>query len=356
MSIVVRKLSPEELPLANVFFNRIYNSKRSFSDFEWEFVHGPAGPAIYIGAIDTAIKEETKIVGIQCAIPLKMLAPNGSEILTAKSEDTLVDPEYRGLGIFDKMYMLLFEECKELGVKYIWGFTPAYKPFVGVGFKLHFKSSQLLFVQNPLKAFRYLTQLNPKNRFIDKFKIMGLCMLSKALTIKAKFYNHKKKFTINSNADFELNIDPSSNNELLNLHENSKFVHWRIIDNPYNSYRSIVFSNSANETVANVIVNNRTTVGYIERMLFSKNLSDSEKRGILAHCFSVLEELKLPPLVRFLGFEGNEVNKSEITLLREIGFFKVNRGTWFIWKSLDENYNHQPEDVFLNRLFSQGVI
>lgn len=189
MSIVVRKLSLEELPLANTFFNRIYHSKRSFSDFEWEFVNGPAGPAIYIGAVDTTIKEETKIVGIQCAIPLKMLASNGEEILTAKSEDTLVDPDYRGLGIFDKMYQLLLEKCKQLGVKYIWGFTPAYKPFVRVGFKLHFKSSQLLYVQNPLKAFRYLAQLNPENQFIDKFKIMGLCILSKALTAKSILYN-----------------------------------------------------------------------------------------------------------------------------------------------------------------------
>lgn len=356
MSIEVRKLSQGELSLANAFFNRIYATERSFSDFEWEFANGPAGPAIYIGAIDTAIKDEIKIVGIQCAIPLKMLAPNDEEILTAKSEDTLVDPDYRGQGIFNKMYQLLFEECKNLGVKYIWGFTPAYKAFVRVGFKVHFKSRQLLFVQNPLTAFQYLVQLNPKNRFIDKFKIMGLCLLSKVLTIKANLHNQRKKITLSSDARFEFKIESPLHRKLLCLNETHEYIKWRIIENPHNNYRSVVFSNSDNETVANMIVSNRTTVGYIERMIFSRSLSNSEKREIIAHCITTLEELKQAPLIRFLGFDGNEINKNEIKLLLEIGFFKVDRGTWFIWKSLDENYDHQPEDVFLNRLFSQGVI
>lgn len=360
MSVEIRKLRPEELPLANDFFNRIYGSARTFDDFKWEFMDGPAGPAVYVGAIDTSVKDTLKVVGIQCAIPLWMRTPEGQEILTAKSEDTLVDPDYRGQAIFDRMYQLLFEECRTIGIKYVWGFTPAFKPFVKVGFQLNFKSSQLLFVQRPVSAFHYLASLNPKNTAMDRFKIFGLSLLSKALTLKAALHVNRGRLTVqvesNSGIANEYSVaHDASSNGLLRLMENKAFLHWRMVENPLTDYRRLIFRNPAAEMVADVIISHRKHVGYIERMIFDSSLSAAEKKEVVIHSLKVLEELKLP-LVRFLGFEGNEVNRSELQLLSEVGFFKVNRGNWFVWKCLDDDFKHRPEDVFLNRLFSQGVV
>ena len=55
-------------------------------------------------AIDNSGSENNKIVGIQCAIPLEFTDVKGNVQLSAKSEDTLVDPAYRGQKIFERMY------------------------------------------------------------------------------------------------------------------------------------------------------------------------------------------------------------------------------------------------------------
>src|SRR5687768_285977 len=108
MGITVRRLLENEINLANDFFNAVYKTDRSLAGFRWEFLEGPHGPALYVIAVDDAISTHTKVVGIQCAIPLKMHDVEGRTFLSAKSEDTLVDPQYRGQKIFERMYAFLF--------------------------------------------------------------------------------------------------------------------------------------------------------------------------------------------------------------------------------------------------------
>jgi hypothetical protein len=61
-------------------------------------------------------------------------------------------------------------------------------------------------------------------------------------------------------------------------------------------------------------------------------------------------------LIRFLAFDSNPINKKEIQSLNEIGFVKLNRGNWFVWKCLDKDFNINPSSIFLSRLFTQGNI
>ncbi len=78
-----------------------------------------------------------------------MAMTSGSNIFwSAKSEETLVHPDYRGQGVFESMYALLLERLREIRVPVIWGFTPATRPFVRVGFHIPLSTSQIIF---PLK-------------------------------------------------------------------------------------------------------------------------------------------------------------------------------------------------------------
>ena len=174
MAIQIRLLLENEIDLANDFFNAIYKTNRSIENFRWEFLDGPNGSAIYIIAIDANASQINKVVGIQCAIPIELANVKGQTVLTAKSEDTLVDPAYRGQKIFERMYDLLFEECKKAGIKYIWGFTPAKKAFERIGFEIPYQAQQGLMVLNPVGAYSYLSTLNPDNKVKDKIKIAGL--------------------------------------------------------------------------------------------------------------------------------------------------------------------------------------
>jgi len=357
MAIEVRLLKRDELKLANDFFNKIYRSNRTYAHFKWEFIDCPAGESIYVAAIDTALVNEIKIVGIQCAIPLYMIDSAGEKILTAKSEDTLVDPDYRGQDIFNKMYQLLFDSCRQAGIKYIWGFTPAYKPFVKLGFELDFKSSQLLYVHQPIAAYRYLSGLNPKNKLIDKGKILALSLLSKIHTFKrSKFNAHE--FTCEQGRFQFANVyaqGPCTSGSLY-LFQDEAYMHWRIFNNAHhNQYKHLIFKNKKGEKVADVIINVRSAVGYIEQLVFAKNLQAQQQRAIINESIKKLIDSGVA-LIRFLGFEANEINRAEVKLLLEVGFYQVHRGNWFVWKSLDERYNQESTKVVLNRLYTQGVM
>jgi len=358
VAIIVRLLEEHELHLANTFFNKIYNTNRLQKAFDWEFIDCPNGKAIYVAAIDDSILTETKIVGIQCAIPLMMLTSKGNKILTAKSEDTLVDPNYRGQDIFNKMYYLLFEECAKVNIKFIWGYTPAYKPFVKLGFNLDIKVQQL-FVIKPLQAFHFLTSLNSKNNFSSKIKILCLCFASKLLSTKLVF-QRKYNFNFSISTDIIESFTTQNSyfnndeNEQLFLLQNQEYFDWRIKNNLYsNSYESIDFIDENKNKSAQIIINKKGNVGYIEQVLFDNQLLKKEKLEILNTSVKILCKKDIS-LIRFLAFDANPTNKLEVELLQHIGFIKINRGNWFVWKGLDEKINFSPNAVIQSRLYTKG--
>ncbi|MEO0473125.1 MAG: GNAT family N-acetyltransferase [Bacteroidota bacterium] len=159
----------------NNFFNRIYGTNRSLEAFYWEFHHCPHGSAIYVVAED-----DGKVIGTNCVIPIDLITADQHIIRSGKSEDTLVDPAYRGQKIFYRIYEFLFEKCREANIQVIWGFTSAKKPFRKAGFSVPYDHKQSIAVHRPFRAYRYLASLNKKNRLIDKVKILGLCILSKS--------------------------------------------------------------------------------------------------------------------------------------------------------------------------------
>ncbi len=139
----------EDYKSINDFYNRLHNSDRSIEQFRWEFHNGPVMTGIYIIAKDT---EKDTVIGSQAVIPINLVTANGEIILSGKSEDTLVDPNYRGKRIFNNMYEMLFDECTKAGINYIWGFTTAKKPFLKMDFEIPWSHSQTLIVNNPMES------------------------------------------------------------------------------------------------------------------------------------------------------------------------------------------------------------
>src|ERR1035437_8870639 len=129
--VIYKQAKEDDYKKINDFFNKIYSANRTIEQFYWEFHNAPAGRAIYIIAED-----DGKIIGTQCAIPIYLENSIGEKILSGKSEDTLVDPLYRGQNIFYKLYDVLFEKCLENKIKILWDFTTAYKPFKKMGFEI----------------------------------------------------------------------------------------------------------------------------------------------------------------------------------------------------------------------------
>ena len=360
MGIIIRKLREDELHLANDFFNKIYKSNRSFDSFRWEFMEGPSGPAIYVAAFDEDSSLGPKVVGIQCAIPLIMKTLEGEHFLTAKSEDTLVDPDYRGFDVFNKMYSLLFELCEEQNIRFIWGFTPAFKPFAKLGFDMDVKCSQMIYVLSPISSYRYLSSLNKANRLWEKVKICGLCAIG---FLKSKFWLLRGR----NGADITFLEGAFSNLDMLNgknlgqhtiiaLSEDQEFVRWRIHHNPYgNHYRHLIFLDKAKREFGSVVINMRNHVGFIEQISFVSDLESGLQQVMIRKAIHELQR-QGAALIRFLATDGNLQNESEIHLLKSIGFLHVKRGSWFVWRGVGNHPATKSRQVIINRLYTQGIM
>jgi hypothetical protein len=120
---------------------------------EWEYFDPDlTREGIIVGAFDG-----DALIGTQAYIPYPGWWKDRA-ILTAKSESTLVSPEYRGQKVFDRMYALGFELCREAGVDCIWGFTSAEKPFAKVGFDVSGELFQEILSWSPIRLYRAIRQ------------------------------------------------------------------------------------------------------------------------------------------------------------------------------------------------------
>ena len=340
----------------NAFYNRIYKSKRTIEQFLWEFRDCPFGKSIYVIAEDG-----DKIIGTNCVIPIDLIGANKQIIKSGKSEDTLVDPAYRGQQIFYKIYEYLFEKCIEANIQVIWGFTSAKKPFEKLGFEVPFEHEQTLAVNNIGKSYKFLTSLNPKNKTIDKLKILGLCIFSKLKTV-AKINRQNSTYKIEENRDVVLGVDElifnnqNFTSSLFAINQTPDFQNWRIYQNP-NYYKVHTFSvySDTKDLIALVVFNSHANrVAYVCQTTFHPDLKMDEKVRILKSVSHMLFKSGIV-LIRNWVFNTNAVNKQEVTIQNQSGYLHIERGIGLVWKKLDI-LDIEPSDFYLSRIATQGVI
>ena len=357
MNIKIRLLDDNEISIVNEVYNTAYGNIRPDSYFEWEFIKGPSGKAIYVIAEDLD-KTGNKIIGTQAAIPLYIISSEGKRILTAKSEDTFVHPDYRGHKLFDKMYEVLFDQCKNHGIEYIWGFTYAKKPFLKLGFTIPFDTIQGLLVFKWLPSYKYFSSLNEKNSISDKVKILALTFLAsckwKSIALSSFFKKtiikiEKPTLTNRKELYYETITE---NKELWCIDQNQQYLNWRLDENPYdNLYEQISVSDGATNFISGLINIRKEKFAYLEDLFISK-VADKKQIIGLAKTVSKKESIHT---FRFWGFDTNSHNKKEIELLRKAGFLFVKKGTSFVWKELVSGpVKIDPNNLLLSRLYTQG--
>lgn len=124
-------------------------SSMSPTMLEWEyFDRDLAREGILVGAFDG-----DTMIGTQGYIPYPGWWKDQA-ILTCKSESTLLLPAYRGRKLFDRMYALGFDLCRQAGIDCIWGFTSAEKPFAKLGFDVSGELFQEILSWSPFRLYR----------------------------------------------------------------------------------------------------------------------------------------------------------------------------------------------------------
>lgn len=360
-NLKIRLLQESDIDQVNAFHNRFYNDDRTISKFKWEFSEAPAGKAIYVVAQDI---DNNSIVGTQSAIPILLRGDKGKIILSAKSEDTLVDPDYRGMQIFEKMYAFLFEQCRKENIQYIWGFTSALKPFLKISFEAPFSHGQSLMVLDINSSYKYLSKLNPSNSKFDKIKIFSLAILSKLLYFNtllspSKCNNVKVVLSdkVDSNPNDLINSIANNHNDLFTIDENNQYLNWRININPYHNKVFSLDFYEKEKLIANVLFNHhKDGVWYLIQALFNDNISEKMRNMIITISFKNLIKKENPTLIRTWNFNTNEINRLEIKLLKKSGLVFLSKGVFFVWKDLKGTGVLKPYNFILSRIATQGVI
>lgn len=341
----------------NNFYNRIYKSNRTIEQFYWEFHNCPFGKSVYVIAEDGE-----KIIGTNSVIPIQLTNSNKEIILSGKSEDTLVDPEYRGQNIFYNIYDALFSICYDLGIKVIWGFTSAEKPFKKIGFSVPFSHQQSLIVNHICKSYLYLSSLNEENKFLQKLQILALSTFSKA-KYKLNFLNFQhnsfrvtKDEILTDQIDSLIEKSTINNKDSFQIRQTPEFQQWRIYLNPnYYKVHTYGFYNKNNELMALIVLNsNINSVAFIIQSIFDDSLTTSEKTFMVQYVVKNIFSLGIS-IIRNWHFDTNSINRNEIEIYQKANFIRLKKGIGFVWKEIYPT-DVNPFNFYLSRIATQGKI
>lgn len=284
--------------------NRLYNDPaarpgaavhgyvpRTASQWAWEYAASSSAPPAYVVAT-----HQGNIVGTQAYIPIEFLL-DGRRLLTGKDEDTLIHPQYRGLGLLDDMYRLLFRRAEEDGVELLWGFTnTANRPLLRNGYFSigRFEAMRARSPHNrtqPVPASIDVSELLEPDERCDAFS--------------QEFGRHCPGLT---------------------THLSGRYLRWRALDDPYYAHR--IFVASADKRILGLSafkLNDRERVGFVSEL----TAIPAERRDLVEILHALLQpglELFRARNYRFVEarFSGpHPFNQTVKSVLTQRGFEKL---------------------------------
>jgi len=368
----IRLIAEGEEELCNSFQNRIYKKNRTIEQWKWDFVLNNYDKIPIPYAI---VEDNGEIVGTQAFIPIRMIDKDGI-YWTAKSEETLVDPDYRGKQLFEKMYALLFDYAKEHEFSYIWGFTPATKAFTRLGFTIPGKTEQIFmpFSNRSIPVMMRKNLYGKKESVLDKFKITvirsGCVFAQMASSLKVAL--NKKGMT--NEFDIRTMDKPDEQTGKLcrrfiekwggtTIYRDAEYLRWRLFENPY--VKSVVrgLYNKDELLGWTAFALGDDGMGYLIDLM----VAGDDSRYTLSDLIRplLLEAVIGTRNMGATGIRGWRVNNHSFDRLicrvaKEIGFYNIKQGHAVVLYNCDiaekrASYN-KFDDWFVSRIFTEGIL
>jgi len=292
-----------------------------------------------------------------------MRAGNNKSILTAKGESTLIDIKaqikYKRRDILKELFDLLVQECAAKGIEFIWGFNNIPATYKRVGCENPFKSSHGVLILKPGMAYRHITSLKPVNSAANNFKIAIQTGLSYLFSFKKVFIPSQKVAYIynhNLNENEELFFNASYPEQMTFLLQDKNYLQWKISENPYRiTYKSFQLFDKENRLVGQVIWSVQKEIAFIEQTLFDSKINNKQRQYVLKKILCSMKKENIC-LVRFTGFHNNKLNAGELDLFKNLGFIFSGRGEWFTFKKISSDSIIDPKNIYLSRMYKQGII
>ncbi|KAA3632345.1 MAG: GNAT family N-acetyltransferase [Calditrichaeota bacterium] len=358
-----RFVKKEDAKSCNDFHNRLYKKNRTLKQWEWGFLYNSYDPEQYLYAV---CEEQNQLIGTQTIIPIKMIDSEGI-FWTAKSEATLVDPDFRGKQIFKKLYDLMFEYVEKNNFAYIWGFTQATKALLPLGFQVPYDTKQIIMPFS--HRFSSLLKKTNSNNLIKIAVKLGITAIRLISSLKL-FLETPKDESFISVKTFERAPEESAkiSEEFIKqyggktIYRDEEYLNWRIFDNPYAA------------SICKGIYIDDNLVGWIAYTIGSDGVGslvdimavpDKSRKVETSEIISRLlyEAVIGTRNMGASGIRGWHVTNHPFDLLvleaaKNLGFFKINKGYAAVIYTVDpENERFRDlSDWYITRIYTEGVL
>ncbi len=359
----IRLIADGEERLCNDFRNRIYGEHHTLSQWRWEFAQNTYDKKPIPYAV---IEDGGSVVGTQAFIPTRMIDRDGV-YWTAKSEATLLAPEYRGKHLFEKMYDLLFRYAEEHDFACIWGFTAAVKALAPLGFIFPSKTEQIFM---PFTTRSVTSMMGRDARGVK----IGLARTAAAVaqTFSAvKMAGRRKHLPDGVEIRTMAHADEQAGDLCrrfidkyggTTVYRDAQYLQWRLFDNPYarsivkGAYRDDVLEGWAAYTLAD------DGMGYLVDMMAACD-DDRNMEDILRAL--LIESAVGARNMGASGIRGWQVNDHPFDKLvgriaKTVGFYHIRRGFSFVLYNCPASETRPDhtdgQDWYISRIFTEGVL
>lgn len=376
MEMEIRFAHKHEAEACNDFYNRVSRTNRTLAQWQWGYLRRdfPADQIPFVLVMD-----QGSVVGTQAFIPIRMIDERGT-FWTVKSEETLVDPSYRGKKLFEKMYERLFGFLKQHGIHCIWGFTPATKAFEQVRFTIPRMTSQMFF---PFTGLSVVTQLEKysdlarpgviRHMKTGVFRVAG----SMASAYSSLWFRRSSSLSAGTTADLEIRVldsPPSQAGELserfirqyggTTIYRDVPYLQWRLFDNPF--VKAVMLGAFIRGELAGWVAYalGDDGMGYLVDILVapSSNLKQ-DAAGIAKRLLAAaVDDLRKTGAhgVRGWHVNGHPFDAMILRIAQRLGFYHIKRGYAVVLFINGESDRREAlalfDRWFVSRIFTEGVL
>jgi L-amino acid N-acyltransferase YncA len=372
--VEIRLATRQDAQQCNELFKRTYRKERTLEQWQWEFLprEFQADALPYVVILD-----QGRIVGSQAFIPVRMIDENGV-FWTAKSEESILDPTYRGQGLFEKMYQVMFDYLREHGIHCIWGFTPAAKAFGKLGFDVSRVTSQI-FLPFAGRAVTALLESHTEARqgLGGRLMMMGCQGMGTVAgvysALRRGMHARKSPTALKGMEVRTLTAAPRQAGDLalrfigrfggMTIYRDEAYLTWRLFDNPY--VKTTTLGVFAGDRLLGFLAYSLGSdgMGYLIDVMAAPAADDIQTAPeILAFLIdTAVAQLKEAGA---LGVRGWHVNAHPFDAMvleeaKKLGFYHVDRGHTVVLYPNPESTRREAIEPFdrwfVTRIYTEGV-
>ena len=331
--ITYRIASNKDYPNILVLYNKMYQSNRSLEDFKWLVEDNPAGKAtLFIALL------EDRVVGMQSLIPYAFVR-NGKSLLTYKSEDSLVESDLRGRGIYSQLYKMVHEYA-DAEDKMVWGLTDKKKILVHVNMPSTHRLAIAISVNKPSLA----SDKKGLHRLVAKTVFYSLLYLKSSFRTKkvtSQLLHKEIKPSEYSSQELESFFASlsSQNPEIYFPVMDPAYLKWRLNTNPnLPAYKIVVSTRSDGTIVACSLLGMGAKAAYWQSFYALNDVSLDDKIGHISYWKKKVFASKIN-LIHSWFFDCNPKVNEVQEVFYQSGFSKVRDGLWIVHNSTHKKIN-----------------